>query len=156
MMDADAYLADRLQPEIAWYDKKSGRNKFANAVTKIIEITCAAAIPLLAGYAKGGEQAISVIIGTLGVVVAISTGVSSLLKGAHLGGGVLARGMIGGERVAFLGPIRQHLNHGLAGQKRLQPDALVVIPAQAGIQKLTDTLLDARFGLAFLGEPKRA
>ena len=79
-MDAEAYLTDRLQPEIAWYDKKSGRNKFANTVTKIIEIACAAAIPLLAGYAKGGEQAISVIIGTLGVVVAISTGVSSLLK----------------------------------------------------------------------------
>ena len=79
-MDAEEYLKARLEPQIAWYDKKSTRNKLANTITKIVEILCAAMIPLLAGYAKGGQQSISVVIGILGVVVAASAGVSALLK----------------------------------------------------------------------------
>jgi hypothetical protein len=79
-MDADEYLKARLEPEIAWYDGKSGRNKLANTCAKIVEIVCAAVIPFLAGYAKAGYAWISVAIGILGVVVAGSAGISALLK----------------------------------------------------------------------------
>lgn len=79
-MDADAYLRDRLEVEIKWYDDKSGDNKRAHMRTKVIEIVCAALIPLLAGYAKNGAMSISIAIGVLGATVAVSAGVSSLMK----------------------------------------------------------------------------
>ncbi len=79
-MDANEYLKVRLEPEIAWYDKKSGVNKRWNTVCKTVEIVCAATIPLLAGYAQGGTSCISIAIGGLGVAVAVSAGISALLK----------------------------------------------------------------------------
>jgi hypothetical protein len=79
-MDADEYLKARLDPEIAWYDKKSGTNKAWNTFCKIVEIVCAATIPLLAGYAKDGAPYISFVIGGLGVAVAACAGISALLK----------------------------------------------------------------------------
>jgi len=79
-MDADEYLKVRLEPQIAWYDNRSAQNKLANTAAKIVEIVCAAIIPFLAGYAKDGNKFISLAIGILGVVVAVSAGISALLK----------------------------------------------------------------------------
>ena len=79
-MDADEYLSGRLQIEIDWYDQRSRWNKRYNTICKIIEIGCAATIPLLAGYAKDGHQWISIVIGALGVAVALCAGISALLK----------------------------------------------------------------------------
>jgi hypothetical protein len=79
-MDADEYVTVRLEAEITWYDKKSGRNKTSNTICKIAEILCSAVIPLLAGYAKEGHRFVSIAIGILGVVVAMCAGVSALLK----------------------------------------------------------------------------
>ena len=79
-MDADEYLKVRLDPEITWYDEKSAQNKRWNTIAKIVEIFCAAVIPFLAGYAKSGPGFISVAIGALGVVVAVTAGISAVLK----------------------------------------------------------------------------
>jgi hypothetical protein len=79
-MDADEYLKERLEPEIAWYDKKSGKNKAWNTACRITEIVCAAIIPLLAGYAKDGAVYFSVAIGFLGLIVAGCAGIAALLN----------------------------------------------------------------------------
>ena len=79
-MDADEYLKERLEPEIAWYDKKSGENKARHNAFRITEIVCAAIIPLLAGYAKDGAVYFSVAIGVLGFLVAGCAGISALLN----------------------------------------------------------------------------
>jgi hypothetical protein len=79
-VDAEQYLKERLEGEINWYDKKSSTNKLYHTTTKVIEIMCAAIIPLLSGYAKGGDSRIAISIGFLGVLVAICAGTSSLLK----------------------------------------------------------------------------
>jgi hypothetical protein len=79
-VDANEYFETRLEAEIAWYDKKSARNKTCNTVCKIAEIACAAIIPLLAGYAKDGYSCISISIGGLGAAVAICAGISAVLK----------------------------------------------------------------------------
>src|SRR5262245_2332075 len=77
---AEEYLNDRLEAEIAWYDKKSEINKKCNTVGKSVEIICAALVPFFAGYAKEGAPYVSVLIGILGVAVAASAGISALLK----------------------------------------------------------------------------
>lgn len=79
-MDGDQYLKARLEEEIEWYDTKSATNKRCNTVFKTIEIVCAALIPLLAGYAKEGDAVVSIGIGILGASVAVSAGISALLK----------------------------------------------------------------------------
>lgn len=79
-MDANEYLTGRLEPEIEWYDTKSGTNKKWNTIFKFVEICCAAVIPWLAGYAKDGHEWVSIVIGALGVAVAICAGISAVLK----------------------------------------------------------------------------
>lgn len=79
-MDADEYLKARLEEEIEWYDDKSATNKRWHIILRTVEIVCAAVIPLLAGYARQGIPAVSVAIGLLGVAVAISAGISAVLK----------------------------------------------------------------------------
>jgi hypothetical protein len=79
-MDADEYLKVRLEPEIKWYDSKSVTNKWCYIGCQTVQIVCAAIIPFLAGYAKGGDERISLAIGTLGVLVAVCAGISSLQK----------------------------------------------------------------------------
>lgn len=79
-MDSAEYLKTRLEEEILWYDRKSVANKKWNILCRIIEIVCAALIPFLAGYARQGPSYLSITIGGLGVAVAVSAGVSALLK----------------------------------------------------------------------------
>jgi hypothetical protein len=79
-VNADEYLEARLDAEIEWYDRKSANNKLANTVCRVVEITCAALIPLLAGYTKQGPPYLSIATGALGVAVAIAAGISALLK----------------------------------------------------------------------------
>ena len=79
-MDADELLKTRLESQITWYDRKSASNKTANTWTKIVEIVGAAVIPFLAGYAQSGATWISILIGILGIVVAVTAATSALLK----------------------------------------------------------------------------
>ena len=79
-MTADEYLKARLEPQINWYDGKSKSNKDRFLGCRFIEITSAAIIPMLAGFAKDGVWQISVIIGLLGMLVAICAGAASLFQ----------------------------------------------------------------------------
>jgi Protein of unknown function (DUF4231) len=79
-LEADEYLQTRLEEQINWYDTRSSKCKRWHLATKIVEIICAAIIPLLAGYASGGGKLIAISIGVLGIAVAVCTGISSLHK----------------------------------------------------------------------------
>jgi hypothetical protein len=78
-MNKDEYIIDRLDDQINWYDKKSQTNQKWFKRLKILEITSAAIIPFLAGIGASLPY-YSVIIGVLGVVIAISAGVSAIYK----------------------------------------------------------------------------
>lgn len=78
-MEKEIYLKDRLEDQINWYDKKSQANQRWFKSLRITEIVCAALIPFIAGMSVSIPYG-TVIIGSLGVVIAISAGLSSLNK----------------------------------------------------------------------------
>ena len=49
MPDADPTL-DRLEDQIGWYDRKSNSNQHTFKWMKVVEILCAALVPLFAGF----------------------------------------------------------------------------------------------------------
>ena len=79
-MDAEEYVKNRLEQQIDWYDKKSAQNKNKLLFFRIVEIVCAAMIPLLAGYLNNLALPIPITIGVLGVVIAICAGMIALFQ----------------------------------------------------------------------------
>ncbi|MFV0302417.1 MAG: DUF4231 domain-containing protein [Paracoccus sp. (in: a-proteobacteria)] len=73
------YLSDRLDDQIAWYERKSRANQSAYKRLRLIEIVAAAAIPLLAGYGDRHEY-VGMAIGVLGLVVAVLAGIFGLYR----------------------------------------------------------------------------
>lgn len=82
-MTADEYVKDRLEDQIGWYDRKSLSAQRNFKYVRVAEITCAAVIPLLAGYADSTHPSIGVTIGVLGAVVAILAGLLGLYQFEH-------------------------------------------------------------------------
>ena len=78
-MNEDEYITDRLDDQIIWYDKKSQTNQRWFKCLRIFEIISAAIIPFLAGIGSSIPY-YSVIIGALGVIIAVSAGVSAIYK----------------------------------------------------------------------------
>jgi hypothetical protein len=78
-MDQEEYLKNRVDDQIAWYDRKSASNQRWFYRLRMIEIVAAAAIPLLAGYAAIAVE-LRIIIGVLGAVVAVIAGVLALYQ----------------------------------------------------------------------------
>ena len=78
-MDQEQYLQERVEDQITWYGEKSQLNKKWFKFLRITEIVGAAIIPFLAGIGSSIPY-YSVIIGTLGVIIAISAGVSAVYK----------------------------------------------------------------------------
>ncbi len=78
-MDKELYLKDRLDDQIDWYDKKSQENQKWFKLLRVTEIVCAALIPFIAGMSEFIPYG-QIIISTLGIVIAISAGLSSLNK----------------------------------------------------------------------------
>jgi hypothetical protein len=77
-MDQETYIKDRLEDQITWYGDKSKRNKKWFKALSIIEVIAATTIPFLAGYINDKTPALNVIIGLLGVIIAIISGLISL------------------------------------------------------------------------------
>ncbi len=78
-MDADDYIANRLDDQISWYSKKSQWNKQWLWRLRTAEIVFAGLIPFLANY--GGPESYSRnIVGLMGVAVAVIAGSISLFK----------------------------------------------------------------------------
>lgn len=78
-MTEEEYLGERLNDQIGWYDKKSQINKKWFKSLRFLEIIAAAIIPFLAGIGESIPY-YSVIIGALGMLIAVSAGLSALYK----------------------------------------------------------------------------
>ncbi len=79
-MTEQEYLTQRVEHQITWYDRKSLSNQRAFKALRIIEITAAAAIPLLAGQVDTGDTRLKWVVGLLGSAVAIVAGLLSLYR----------------------------------------------------------------------------
>lgn len=78
-MTEDEYISQRLDNQIDWYSKKSTMCQTRYNVLRVIEITAASLIPFLSGMGDkipSGQW----IIGTLGVMIAITAATGALFK----------------------------------------------------------------------------
>lgn len=73
------YVEQRLDDQITWYDRKSAASQAAYKRLRLIEIVAAATIPLLAGYSQQ-SWLVGVIIGVMGLIVAVLAGVMGLYR----------------------------------------------------------------------------
>lgn len=78
-MDGKAYLQDRLDDQIKWYEVKSQHNQRWYKYLRIVEITAAASIPFLAAY-MAEISSIRAIVGILGILVTVVAGVVTLYR----------------------------------------------------------------------------
>jgi len=79
-MDEPKYIKERLDDQIDWYSQKSKTSQNWFKALRTIEILAAATIPFLAGYVTGTEPELKIIIGLLGIVIALVAGFISLNK----------------------------------------------------------------------------
>ena len=78
-MNEEEYFNARLNDQIDWYDQSSAKNQKWFKRLRLLEIVAAAIIPFLAGIITNVPYN-SVVIGALGVVIAVSAGLSTLYK----------------------------------------------------------------------------
>lgn len=76
-MTIDEYIAQRVDDQIGWYDRKSQQAQKGYKRLRRAEIVCAAAIPFLAGVADR-HALVPVAMGLLGVVVVVLAAMQSL------------------------------------------------------------------------------
>lgn len=79
-MDGEKYLKERLEDQIAWYDRKSNGNQKWFKYLRFAEILMAAFIPFLSGLITTERSYLSVIIGVLAVGIAVIASVLALSK----------------------------------------------------------------------------
>jgi len=79
-MTEDEYIKDRLENQIDWYDKKSQWNQKWYKKLRMIELIAASSIPFFVAFISDSKPAFTVIVGFLGVVVAVISGIIALYK----------------------------------------------------------------------------
>ena len=79
-MNVDEYLENRLNAQIEWYDRKSGWNQRWYKKLRLLEILAAASIPFLTAYITDATPDMKIVVGGLGVLIAVSSGVMALFK----------------------------------------------------------------------------
>jgi hypothetical protein len=77
-MDVQTYLKERLEDQIAWYDRKSAYNKRWFISLRAVEITAAATVPFLSGFAS--NPWISGAVGVIGIVITVCAGITHLCQ----------------------------------------------------------------------------
>ena len=75
----DDYIEQRLNDQISWYDRKSGKNQLWFKRLRFTEVLAAAIIPFLSGFA-GDKLPMQIAIGVVGVVVAVIASLLGLLR----------------------------------------------------------------------------
>jgi hypothetical protein len=78
-MNQDEDIQSRVDSQIEWYNRKSQNNQQWFRLLRIVEIVAAASIPLLAGYADTVPP-IKIVVGGLGLLVAVIAGVLGLYQ----------------------------------------------------------------------------
>lgn len=79
-MDDDEYIKQRVDNQKAWYSKQSGLNQKWHKWLQVIQVLSAACIPFLASYVGEKAIALKIIVGALGVLIAVITGVVAIFK----------------------------------------------------------------------------
>lgn len=79
-MNAKAYMKDRVDDQISWYERKSASNKKWFYMAQITVLVASACIPVLAIMTLLDVQLFRLIIGVFGAIVTIATGIASLCK----------------------------------------------------------------------------
>ena len=79
-MSEQEYIESRVDDQITWYNKKSAINKKYHLRLRALIIIFSAVIPFATGYNSVDFPLIDYIIGILGVLIAIFTGLSTLYK----------------------------------------------------------------------------
>lgn len=82
-MIAEEYISTRLDDQISWYSTKSSHNQKRYKLLRVIEISSAALIPFIAGMGDRIDWG-NLIVGILGMVVAITAGLIALHKNHEL------------------------------------------------------------------------
>lgn len=77
-LNAGQYLSERVQDQIAWYEKKSAWNQRWFKRLRIIEILAAALIPFLTAVPDPPNMRL--VIGGLGVVITVVAGILALFQ----------------------------------------------------------------------------
>lgn len=78
-MTSEEYIKDRIEGQINWFNKKSKTNKLYFLSFTTTQVILAATIPLLTGFVEDGNQ-IKHLIGVIGVIIAVSSGVMMTFK----------------------------------------------------------------------------
>lgn len=81
-MDQETYLKERVDDQLEWFESKSSYNQTRYKRLKTVTMTAAVLIPFLSGFSIENDYAmvVTIIIGALGVVVAITEGLLSIHK----------------------------------------------------------------------------
>jgi len=69
-VDANEYIEQRVDDQIGWYDRKSKRAQVWFKTLRVVEVVCAAAIPLIAGFDIFGCWS-TLVVSVLGAVIAV-------------------------------------------------------------------------------------
>ena len=77
-MTPDEYIKDRVDDQIAWYDRKSGSNKKWFIIFQITTLVASASVPVFAIFS--GDMWARVFVAILGSAAAITTGIVSLYQ----------------------------------------------------------------------------
>ncbi len=79
-MNAEEYLRDRVDNQIAWYSRKSRWNQQRFKILRLIELVLATAIPFLVSLVNTNTPVLKIMVGAMGVTVAVAAGLVSLYK----------------------------------------------------------------------------
>ena len=74
------YLKNRLEDQILWYNRKSMKNQKMFKGLQLVTIITAACIPFLTGYLSTDAMSLRYVVGALGVLVVILTGINNVYK----------------------------------------------------------------------------
>jgi hypothetical protein len=77
-MDAETYLKERVEEQIAWYDRRAAFNKRWFISLRAVEIAAAATVPFLSGFA--GNPRIGATVGIIGIIITLCAGLTHLCQ----------------------------------------------------------------------------
>jgi hypothetical protein len=79
-MTSDEYLSDRLEDQIKWYDAKSQWNQLWYKRLRLVEFVFASLIPFLVTQIKTDASPLTLVVGSMGVCIAVISSLVSLYK----------------------------------------------------------------------------
>lgn len=79
-MTSDEYLKDRVEDQINWYSEKSQWNQRWFKRLRVIELIFASLIPFLVSQITAETALLKVVVGSMGMCIAIISGLVSLYK----------------------------------------------------------------------------